>query len=195
MDVQSILLGLLMWKSMTGYEMNKVFSISFSFFSGLSYGSIYPALKKMERQGLITMELEIQDGAPNKKVYTITEAGRQAFLEALKAPPAPERYKDVFLMRLFFFDYLSPEERMAIAGEYLGSIEAMQQRLESARPEIEAHADRFQYLCFQFGLRFFEDLRKNIAETIQALERLGSKDKDRRTKKETPGTNRQKREG
>ena len=109
MDVQSILLGFLMRKSMTGYEMNKAFSISFSFFSGLSYGSIYPALKKMERRGLITMELEIQDGAPNRKVYTITEAGRQAFFEALKAPPVPERYKAAFLMRLFFFSYLSSE--------------------------------------------------------------------------------------
>jgi len=195
MDAQSILLGLLMQKSMTGYEMNKAFSISFSFFSGLSYGSIYPALKKMERRGLITMELEIQDGAPNRKVYTITEAGRQAFLEAVKAPPAPERYKAAFLMRLFFFDYLSPEERMAIAGEYLGSVQATHQALESARPEIEAHADPFQYLCFRFGLRFFQDLKRNVAETIQALDELGSEPKVRRNKNETPGTNRQKREG
>ena len=59
MDVQSVLLGFLMHKSMTGYDINKAFSISFSFFSGLSYGSIYPALNKMRRQGLITMEIEI----------------------------------------------------------------------------------------------------------------------------------------
>ena len=48
MDVQSVLLGFLMNTSMTGYDLKKAFSISFSFFSGLSYGSIYPALKKME---------------------------------------------------------------------------------------------------------------------------------------------------
>ena len=84
---------------------------------------------------------------------------------------------------------------MAIAGEYLGSIEAVHQRLESARPEIEAHADRFQYLCFQFGLRFFEDLRKNIAAIIQALEEPDSESKSRWTKNEARGTNKQKREG
>ena len=48
MDVQSVLLGFLMRSSMTGYDLRKAFSMSFSFFSGLSYGSIYPSLKKME---------------------------------------------------------------------------------------------------------------------------------------------------
>ena len=83
MDAKAIILGFLMQKSMTGYELKKAFSISFSFFSGLSYGSIYPALKKMEQQGLITMRMEIQEGLPNKKIYTITKLGREKFLSQL----------------------------------------------------------------------------------------------------------------
>ena len=169
MDVQWILLGFLMRGSKTGYQMKQAFSISFSFFSDLSYGSIYPALKKMERQGLITMELQIQDGAPNRKVYTITDAGREAFLEALKAPLALQRVKMQFLMRLFFFAFLSPAQRAAIAGDYLRSIQEVCDQLEAARPEIEARADRFQYLCFEFGKRFFRDLAKNVSEVIQAF--------------------------
>ena len=86
MDIKSILLGFLTRQSLTGYELKKRFSISFSFFSGASYGSIYPALKKMEREGLVTQQLEIQDGAPNRKVYSITAAGRKVFIEALTAP-------------------------------------------------------------------------------------------------------------
>ena len=96
MDVQSIILGFLMQQSMTGYDLKKAFSMSFSFFSGLSYGSIYPALKKMEKLGLISMKVEIQDGAPNRKIYTITEAGRKSFLESLQTPLVPERHKSVF---------------------------------------------------------------------------------------------------
>ena len=80
MDIKSILLGFLMKQSMTGYELKKAFSISFSHFSGISYGSIYPALKKLEKEGLVTMELQIQDGTPNRKIYTVTDAGR-TFLE------------------------------------------------------------------------------------------------------------------
>lgn len=170
MDVQSVLLGFLMRQSMTGYDLRKKFSVSFSFFSGLSYGSIYPALKKMERQGLISKQFEIQDGAPNRKVYTITEAGKQQFLKSLRAPFSPEQPKNAFLMRLFFFADLSPEERRAIALNYLESVEQIRERLEAIRPEIEPRADRFQYLCFEFGVRFFSDLARNLSHIVEALE-------------------------
>jgi DNA-binding PadR family transcriptional regulator len=169
MDVQSVLLGFLMHKSMTGYDLKKAFAISFSFFSGLSYGSIYPALKKMEDQGLISGHLEIQDGAPNRKVYTITETGRSAFLDALRSPFTPDRTKSPFLMRLFFFAHLSPEERKTIAVKHLDSLKEISKALESARPEIEARADRFQYLCFQFGVRFYQDMARNLSLIIGAL--------------------------
>ncbi len=169
MDVQSVLLGFLMRNSMTGYDLKKAFSISFSFFSGLSYGSIYPALKKMESQGLVSKRTEIQDSAPNRKVYTITDAGRSAFLDSLRSPLTLERPKSPLLMKLFFFAYLSPQERHEIANNYLDSVEELRTRLVAAQPKVEAHADRFQYLCFQFGLRFFEDMARNVSETIHAL--------------------------
>jgi DNA-binding PadR family transcriptional regulator len=169
MDVRSMLLGFLMEKSMTGYELKKIFSISFSFFSGLSYGSIYPALRKMEQEGLITMRMEIQDGAPNRKVYTITDAGRQAFMEAMRAPFSLDKAKSPFLAKLFFFARLAPEERVAMTTKHLQTIQGVHRQLEAGRPEIEAHADRFQYLCFEFGLRFFDDLARNVSEVLRAL--------------------------
>jgi len=169
MDVQSVLLGFLMRSSMTGYDLRKAFSMSFSFFSGLSYGSIYPSLKKMESRGLISKHVEIQDGAPNRKVYTITEAGKKVFLDALKSPFVPEQPRSTFLMRLFFFAHLRPEEREAIALAQLDSIERLRKELESARPEIEARADRFQYLCFQIGVRYFENLAGDISRMSEAL--------------------------
>ena len=169
MDVRSMLLGFLTERSMTGYELKKIFSISFSFFSGLSYGSIYPALRKMEQDGLITMRMEIQDGAPNRKVYTITETGRGAFMEALRAPFSLDKARSAFLAKLFFFAHLSPEDRVGVTTRHLQTIQEVQGQLEAARPEIEAHADRFQYLCFEFGLRFFHDLAQNVSEVLRAL--------------------------
>jgi DNA-binding PadR family transcriptional regulator len=173
MDVRSIILGFLMYGSMTGYELKKFFSISFSFFSGLSYGSIYPALRRMEEEGLITMRVQVQDGSPNRKIYTITGKGRSTFVEALKAPFAFERNRSAFLTRLFFFAHLSPGERLENATRHLESVKEIQSELESARPEIEAHADPFQKLCFEFGRRFFRDLVTNISCTIDALRETG----------------------
>jgi len=170
MDVKTILLGALFTESMTGYELKKIFSLSFAYFSGLSYGSIYPALKKMEEEDLISMRLEIQESAPNRKVYTITKKGKQAFLEALRLPFGLERHKNSFLLRLFFFSHLSQKERLDSADNYLKSIQSSRKELEEVQPEIEAHADRFQFLCFQFGLRYLKDLTRNVEKVIEALE-------------------------
>jgi DNA-binding PadR family transcriptional regulator len=169
MDVQSVLLGFLMRKSMTGYDLKKAFAISFSFFSGLSYGSIYPALRKMEDQGLVSRRLEIQEGAPNRKVYTITEAGKKAFLDALRSPLALEQPKNSFLMQLFFFAHLSPKERSELAVNYLESVKELSRQLESARAEVEAHADKFQYMCFEFGVRHYRSTARNLSRIIHVL--------------------------
>jgi DNA-binding PadR family transcriptional regulator len=169
MDVQSVLLGFLIRSSMTGYDLRKAFSMSFSFFSGLSYGSIYPSLKKMESRGLITKRVEIGDGAPNRKVYTITEAGRQAFLEALRSPFVPEQPKRAFLMRLFFFAHLSAEEREQIVLVQLDAVKRLRGDLEAIRSEVEARADRFQQLCFQMGIRYFDNLADDLSRVIEAV--------------------------
>ncbi|MBW2409723.1 MAG: PadR family transcriptional regulator [Deltaproteobacteria bacterium] len=170
MDVKTILLGSLFDKSLSGYDLKKIFSLSFAFFSDLSYGSIYPALKKLEQAGLITMKLEIQENAPNRKVYTITEAGKQSFLNSLKSPFGLERYKDALLMRMFFFEHLSKQERLDAAGNYLEQVKSVAGQLEAGRAEVEAYADRYQLLCFQFGLRFFKDLIGNIEKVIADLQ-------------------------
>jgi DNA-binding PadR family transcriptional regulator len=170
MDTKSMLLGFLIRGPMTGYELKKVFSLSFSFFSGLSFGSIYPALKKMEKEGLIAMRVEVQEGSPDRKVYTITEEGKKGFLEALKAPFTHERGKHPFLTRLFFFAHLTPEERSATARQFLESVEDMQKDLETARPEIETRADPYQFLCYEFGVRLLQDLKRNVRGVVRALE-------------------------
>jgi DNA-binding PadR family transcriptional regulator len=170
MDVKSILLGFLMFSPMTGYDLKKFFNISFSFFSGLSYGSIYPSLKKMQEKDLVTVQTEVQDGLPNRKVYTITAKGREVFLHALKAPFELERQRSAFLTHLFFFTHLTHQERISKVKGYLQSINMLQEQLELARPQIEAHADSYQRLCFEFGSRFYQDLARNINNIIAALE-------------------------
>jgi len=172
MNIQTIILGFLMKKSMTGYELKNAFSISFSFFSGISFGSIYPALKKMEQQGLISMRLEIQENAPNKKIYSITQAGKTVFQSLLKAPLQPERTKNSFLSRLFFFSYMEAEDRIELAERYLDSIREEQQKLEAARADIETTADPFQKECYLFGVRAFAAYVENVAKTIENLKMM-----------------------
>ncbi len=177
MDVKTIILGFLIDNSMTGYELKKAFSISFSFFSGISYGSIYPALKKMEGEGLITMIHQIADGSPNRKVYTITEKGKGLFRDSLMEPIRQEPKRDSFLMHLFFFAHLSPAEGIKKARHHLESVKKILSALESVGPDIAEHADRYQALCYQYGLRFCRDLVKNVEGVVRSLEEIPAQKK------------------
>jgi DNA-binding PadR family transcriptional regulator len=183
MDVRSIILGFLMQQSMTGYELKKYFSLSFSFFSGLSYGSIYPALKRLESEGLISMEMQVQNGSPNRKVYTVTQRGREEFLASIREPFPFEQQRYNFLMHLFFFSYLSPEERLRLAREHLGSVEKVRESLQAVATEVEAGADKFQLLTFRFGLRYFSDLCANVEDAVRALVEDDGKAARKKTKK------------
>jgi len=169
MDAKTIILGFLSCKSLTGYELRRFFSISFSFFSGMSYGSIYPSLRRLEREGLVTMSLRRGKGAPDSKLYTITPAGRRAFREALLLPLPVERFRSPFLMRLFFFAGLTPAERGEIVAGFLAAVRLLHRELVKLEPEIKANADFFQHQCFLFGVRFFRDLTRNVAAVQRAL--------------------------
>ncbi|MCP3940716.1 MAG: PadR family transcriptional regulator [Desulfobacteraceae bacterium] len=172
MDTKTFILGLLMTNSMTGYDIKKTFSMSFSFFSGLSYGSIYPALKKMETDKAITMNIQVQENAPNKKVYTITDKGREIFIESLKKPVVEDKMRSSFLSKLFFFSEIGQVDRIVLAKQYQEIIDAKEEDLKAVNYAARKTGDAFQQINYEFGLRFFNDLSNNIQETIKKLEEI-----------------------
>ena len=75
MDVKTLCLGVLTEGDKTGYEIKRCFEEAFSHFFGAGFGSIYPALAELSRQGLVTCRSVEQDKRPDKKVYSLTAAG------------------------------------------------------------------------------------------------------------------------
>ena len=84
MNVRTICLAILYDGEATGYEIRKL-SVEgeYSYFVDASFGSIYPALARLEAESLVTSRVEQQDGRPAKKIYSITAAGRTAFIASL----------------------------------------------------------------------------------------------------------------
>ncbi|MBL28642.1 MAG: PadR family transcriptional regulator [Rhodospirillaceae bacterium] len=111
MDVKTLCLGVLFFGDATGYEIRKACSegmISHLYEAG--YGSIYPALAQLSGTGLVTCTEMAQDGRPDKKVYSLTEAGRQALIESLREPPAHDRIRSEFMFGLLFSQLLPNAE-------------------------------------------------------------------------------------
>lgn len=118
MSVQHAILGLLSWKPATGYELKKTFEASdFMHWSGNS-NQIYKPLLLLQQQGLADCETIHQDGAPSKKVYHITEAGREALLNWVRSAPEPMEIRKTFLIQLSWADGLSDTELDALLLSY-----------------------------------------------------------------------------
>ncbi len=98
-----ILLGALNYQPLTGYQMKQFIEHSAQHFWYAQISQVYRTLKQLEDAGLVTSQVEAQDSRPDKRVYSITEAGRERLREWLQKPmthitPA----KDELLARLFF---------------------------------------------------------------------------------------------
>lgn len=97
------LLGFLNYKPMTGYDLKQAMEKSTANFWQAKQSQIYTTLKDMEKKELVVSYSEIQEGRPDKRVYSITDAGKNDLEKWLLEPvTAVERHKNTLLLKLFF---------------------------------------------------------------------------------------------
>ena len=102
MDVKTLCLGLLTFGAASGYDLKKLFEECFRSFYSAGYGSIYPALAYLAETDLVTCEEVSQDGRPDRKVYRITDAGREYFMKSLAHQAPAHKVRSEFLAMMFF---------------------------------------------------------------------------------------------
>lgn len=99
MNVRTLCLAILHHQDATGYEIRKLSTDGkYAYFVDASFGSIYPALAKLEDEGLVTCRQEQRDGKPLRKIYTINERGRAALRTNLQEAPTPDVFRSEFLL-------------------------------------------------------------------------------------------------
>src|SRR5215203_7477273 len=72
-----VILAALIRKPRSGYDLTKWMERETSHFFAVGHSSIYPALARMERAGLVRHKVEPSNRGPERKVYSIAEAGRE----------------------------------------------------------------------------------------------------------------------
>ncbi|NMA96510.1 MAG: PadR family transcriptional regulator [Phyllobacteriaceae bacterium] len=136
MNVRTLCLSILYDGEASGYDIRRMCTEgNFAYFVEASYGSIYPALARLETDGLVTSRTEQQDGKPARKVYTITEAGRSAFAEELSAPLGPDMFRSPFLLFARFAHILPRDLVEARCAEFLKQTIAGREQLDKAPKE------------------------------------------------------------
>jgi len=108
------ILGLLKEKPMHGYELKKRLSYMLGHFWSVSYGSLYPAIKRLEKSSSIERAYSVKEKTRHRNVYRITPAGEDRFLTLLTDKLSVDSLAeaDKFDIRMAFFQYLEPESRL-----------------------------------------------------------------------------------
>lgn len=151
-----IILGFLMRQSMSGYDIKQHMGYSTSHFIDASFGSIYPSLKRLEQKGLLNSKEEISNGKI-KKIYSITEGGKEEFLKWLKEPiKASKSSMEIALAKIFFYDNLPKEDAINLISRYIEDITKLKHNLLDLKPVVLNHADNFEISTLNFGLDFYD---------------------------------------
>ena len=114
MDVKTVCLGMLTDGPASGYDLKKYFESTFGHFFAAGFGSIYPALSSLAEQGLVRCEEVPQYGRPDRKVYSITDAGYECLRSALDNPAPAHKLRSEFLATLFFAHLMTDEQVDAV---------------------------------------------------------------------------------
>lgn len=159
MSLRESILGLLMREPMSGYEIKTFYRDTIKNFWEVSDGQLYPTLKKMHKQGLITKRVITQQNYPNKHLYTITDDGKKTFYEWIKTPVRKtQELKEPFALKFFFFDYLTKDE---ILKHLDTQIEVTLRALEENRSLRKSYSSKVtHYQCLVAdAIPFFYELR------------------------------------
>jgi DNA-binding PadR family transcriptional regulator len=145
------ILGLLREQPRHGYELKC--ALGDLGFWQISFGSLYPALRRLEKQRFI----EAAKGEGPRKAYRVTEPGRIRFGEML-AGSGDASDRD-FQLRLAFLGYVEPESRLAVLE---GPRTALQERLHGARRSFRGarsgtrNPDRYRMALMERSVRSTE---------------------------------------
>ena len=182
-----VLLGLLSVESMSGYDLGQMIRTSVGFFWNESYGQIYPNLKRLAAEGCVTAKKERQKGKPDKRIYSITEKGRERLAAWLEIEPQPEIARNELLLKLFFCAQVSP-------GISIEHVERMMKReraflREFRRIELDEISKNEQYpdapywkMAARFGQLELEAHQRWGEETLEDLRKLAKRQKKKAEK-------------
>lgn len=142
MTIQYAILGLLSWKSFSGYELKKLFSNSSLFYWSGNNNQIYVTLLNLSKEKLVTQEVHQQENLPAKKIYTITQKGLEELKRwTLLVPELPE-IRNAFLIKLAGAYLLSNDELVDLIQRYEEELyTALLMEREKAKRNIE-HPNR-----------------------------------------------------
>jgi len=175
MSLAHAMLALLVHCPQSGYDLTKTFEESIGCFWKATHQQIYRELGKLEAQGWVEPEIIPQEGRPDKKLYTITDAGKKHLTEWLAEPCNTMPIKEALLIKVFVGALAPPavirqqlEQHRTLHLEKLADYRRMEVE-EFTHTETPSLDETLQYLVLRRGIRYETDWVEWCDEAIDIL--------------------------
>jgi DNA-binding PadR family transcriptional regulator len=162
------ILGLLKERAMHGYQLKKHLADTLGSFWQVSYGSLYPALKRLQREGAVEMIFPQDEIGRRKNVYRITPHGEAVFAELLERAGADATEDNGFSVRLAFFKYLKPETRIRLLERRRVFLEGRGSTLKDSLQRAKERIDSYTLSLMNHELAATESDIRWLDDLIQA---------------------------
>lgn len=149
MSIKYAMLGFLSWMPMSGYDIKKLFVDSETLYWSGNNNQIYKTLVELHEEELVTKEVQYQEDHPPRKIYTITDKGRQVLKQWVLSEPELPQIKGSFLVQLAWADQLQTSELDGLLGRYEGEVQVellMLRERQQRQPTAPNRTERETYL-------------------------------------------------
>ncbi len=179
MSLDHAILGFLGYGPLSGYDLKSRFDLSVAHFWPADQSHIYRILAKLDEQGYTKVKVVKQDTRPDRKVYSITRAGREELHRWISTPQEGDSGRSASLVQVFFSGQLSDGEILGIFRRAAAQCREGLGKLRKIPPKAQAFAEEFHdpreawcwFLTLECGIRmteaklaWFEDVIKRIGK-------------------------------
>ena len=162
MIMEYVILGFLLIRDLTQYDMKKALEMKPSPFFSASFGSIQSALKKLESKGFIIYTIKIENGR-EKKIYQILDSGKQAFHFWMMENVDNYHFDQIATTKLFFLGLLNKEEQLIFCAKIIKQIDEIVAGFKKIPYDSSLSENQiyfFQFKTLELGLSGYEEIRK-----------------------------------
>jgi PadR family transcriptional regulator, regulatory protein AphA len=151
-----VVLGMLALGPRSGYDIKQLADVSTRHFWAISYGQIYPELRRLTGAGLVKAE-DASRGTRQRTIYHLTEGGRR-LLKAWVSDPAVKKVeiRDEMLLKLFFADAMSRKDTIRHLDAMRRRHEQIAAGLRETEPMAAAQPHRMKLEVLKFGVALHE---------------------------------------
>jgi len=172
-------LGQLMDRPMTGYQLRKALIAVVGEELTISFGALYPLLDKLVAAGMITLAFEAGETKRPQKVATLTAVGKERFAKLVLAPVVLNKQTQLtFQIKLNFLHLLTVAQQLTVLTDYQQFAQHQLQRLATLRERLQQNtrmltadihdallANELQQVRAQAQADWVTALRQNLKET------------------------------